>query len=194
MTQVTFRVKGLPATHSTKGEKSWRDAMITQIPLPSLETQEAGLILSFLLESLVRRGHPLDVENLCEPALCGLINRKGWFRGSRPFIRWLRATKAVASITGCEITITSKHAPDLPVEAPDWDEVYTGKLPTSATSPELANWAWCDPSTHRRALSVCHPSTNRPDKGLRSPTLASSRTGAGSAILPRRANYHQCPC
>jgi len=73
-------------------------------------------------------------------------------------------------------------------------DVGSRSLRCQLAEPITRRMPTCEPSTHRGALSDCHPSTDCPDKGLRRPPLVSSRTGAGSDILPRRANHYKCSC
>ncbi len=141
MSTKSFFAAGTPATFATSGEIPWRDAVVEQAPSPCFNGDEDGLSLEFTLESFVRQGHHFDVDNLCEPVLYALVGQRAWFQGKRARIRWLRATKRVASPLGCHITVSCGKTPELPSEAPDWDEEYTGILPTSARSPELATWA-----------------------------------------------------
>src|SRR5512135_1438574 len=70
----------------------------------------------------------------------------------------------------------------------------TGTGKTIKAAKVTQHYHSCEPSTHRRVLNVCYPSTDRPDEGQRRPILVSSSTGAGSAILPKRANRLQWPC
>src|SRR5438874_2568238 len=111
MPHLGTHVEGKPATFATKGERPWKDALAAAVPLPSLGGEEKGLTLDFTVASLAPNGHPLDVENLCEPVFSVLVNRVGWFGGSRPRIRWWRATKQQGANTGCAMIISTEGTP-----------------------------------------------------------------------------------
>jgi len=141
MSEVHFWIDGTPATFATAKEFAWKRALARQIPSPTLQGQETGLLLRFVLPSLAPWGHPLDVDNLCEPLFSVLVNRLGWFNGRRPNIRWWRATKEGGEALGCAITVSTEPVPPALASSPEWEELYTGPLPSSARSPEVAEWA-----------------------------------------------------
>jgi hypothetical protein len=141
MPAVEFWLEGLPATFATAGEGPWKATIATQIPSPSLDGSEAGLCLDFTVRSLAPGGHRLDVDNLCEPVFSVLVNKCRWFGGSRPRMRWWRATKQAGSPTGCTLAILKELRPELPDRAPLWDAMYDGPAATCGSSRELADWA-----------------------------------------------------
>ena len=141
MSEMNFWIEGTPATFATAKEPVWKRALARQIPLPSLKERETGLILNFILRSLAPWGHPLDIDNLCEPVFSVLVNQRGWFRGKRPNVQWWLATKEKGDEPGCMITISTEAAPPTPDSSPEWSETYVGPLPSSARSPEVAEWA-----------------------------------------------------
>lgn len=138
---LTFFVNGLPGTYATRKEVPWKNAVYRQAPRPSLGGREIGLRLRFTLPTLTPWGQPLDVDNLCEPVFSVLINRLGWFDGSRSNLQWWQATKEAGSNTGCRITVDTSESVILPKSEPDYDHVYTGQLPRNARFRPLGDWA-----------------------------------------------------
>ena len=137
----SFTVRGHPATFATRREAEWKESLRNQVPRPSLEGRERGLRLRFMLPTLAPHGHPLDVDNLCEPVIAVLVRHAKWFSGAKPNIQWWYASKEVAAEHGCEITISTESAPAMRPDAPDWSQTYAGPFPVSAKSPEVALWA-----------------------------------------------------
>ena len=83
----------------------------------------------------------MDIDNLCEPLFSVLVNRLGWFRGSRANIMWWQASKQAVASAGCDVTIT-KHPPADTLNADAlYSGCYSGPLPSSARSSEVALWA-----------------------------------------------------
>jgi hypothetical protein len=81
--QVKTWIAGRPAPFATAGERPWKDALAAQVPAPSGQSP-SGMVIEFTLENgLAWPGHP-DIANLCEPVFSAVINRLGWFGGSRP--------------------------------------------------------------------------------------------------------------
>lgn len=76
-------VEGVPATWETKGEKPWKECLL-QVLAPFDKPRCNGTELHFRLPSLAPKGHPLDVDNLCEPEFSVLVSQLGWFSGKRP--------------------------------------------------------------------------------------------------------------
>ena len=66
-----------------------------------------------------------------------MINRKGWFGGTRRNLTWWRASKCQSSSTGCEIEVFSGDVPSttIPEGVKIFDYHYSGPLPSSATNP-----------------------------------------------------------
>jgi len=142
MEPKSFVVRGHPATFATRREVEWKESLASQVPGLSMDGREKGVGLRFILPTLTPAGHPLDVDNLCEPVFTVLVRKAGWFAGGKTNIQWWWASKEVGAEHGCEITVYSDSAPDIPEGPPDWDQTYTGVLPSCATSPEVALWAW----------------------------------------------------
>jgi len=137
-----FFVQGRPATFATRGEVRWKECIATQIPNPSLNGSEKGIVLDFRLSSLAPMGHPLDVDNLCEPVFSILINKIGWFGGSRSNLIWWDATKQESKEIGCRMEVHTEGKRPVPQVSPMWSGVYDGSMPHHAKSIELAQWAW----------------------------------------------------
>ena len=139
-----IRVSGHPATFATKGERPWKEALERQIPLSDGTGSERGVIVDFRLGALEPHGQPLDVDNLMEPLLSVLVNRRGWLGRARPSIQWWRATKTQRADQGCDIDILEGSPPaDLFVNASAWllNETYHGDLPRNAKNEVFASWA-----------------------------------------------------
>jgi hypothetical protein len=106
--------------------------------------------LRFSVSSLLRKGHPFDVDNLCDPVFVVVIRRAGWFGGRKTRLSWWSATKRLGQPPGCQIDIHTERALSVPAQNPFWDENYSGPMPTKATSPDLPRWAL----ERRRARAV----------------------------------------
>ena len=136
-----FFVEGLPATFATPGEPAWREALTRSIKDPT-DQAFLGVNLSFTLPTLEPRGHPLDIDNLCEPVFSILINKRGYFGGRRPNLRWWEARKARGQQCGVHVMLEEAEPRGLAVELgePLFSELYSGSLPSSATDPNVPNW------------------------------------------------------
>jgi len=133
-----FWVPGNPAPFATRGEQPWREALVLNLAQCPEGLDACGLSVDFYLADLAPLGHPLDVDNLCEPVFSILINRKGWFRGKRPNLSWWRASKFLSSSTGCQIQVLLNNVPIIEVPRDAMflhDDYYRGPLPVSATDP-----------------------------------------------------------
>ncbi|MBA7608143.1 hypothetical protein ES703_15318 [subsurface metagenome] len=130
-------VPGNPAPFATRGEQPWREALVSNLPQCPEGLHARGLVIDFYLADLAPLGHPLDVDNLCEPVFSILINRKGWFSGRRPNLTWWRASKCQSSSTGCQIEVSSNDAASIgmPHGVKMFDAHYSGPLPVSARDP-----------------------------------------------------------
>lgn len=134
-------VEGIPATFATKGEKPWKNTLFNSLAF--VENVDCdGIELKFYLPSLVSSGHPLDVDNLCEPVFSTIVGRLGWFQGRRPNLRWWSTSKEEANQTGLRIILGDT----VPVK---WlsvsgelifDSIYNGELPRKATDPMVPKW------------------------------------------------------
>jgi hypothetical protein len=136
-----FFIAGAPATFATKGEIPWRSALTRSIEDPG-DQDFLGVRLSFTLPTLEPKGHPLDVDNLCEPVFSILINDRGFFKGRRPNLRWWQATKVRGEKCGVRVILEESRPPDLAYELgePSFNQLYSGTLPSSATDPDIPNW------------------------------------------------------
>lgn len=153
---LSFSVLGEPATFATSGERAWRDQLIRKIPIRAAGASDRGLTLEFECTSSSRRGHPFDIDNLCDPVFSILVNSKGWFGGHRPNILWWRAVRHLSSSPGCHITVFSTHAPEIDV-APEivlLDAVFQGQLPADAQDPVLPSWL---KGNHMTSTRVSNP-------------------------------------
>ena len=141
MTAETFWVDGIPATFATAKEASWKLALGNALPAGGGH-QAAGLRLDFMLPTLSPAGHPLDVDNLCEPVFSVFINKLGWFEGKRPNLMWWRATKGCGDPSGVRLTVEPVPAPDMDSELGHafFNAAYRGELPSSATDERVPAW------------------------------------------------------
>lgn len=133
-------VPGNPAPFATRGEQTWRESLVSNLPQCLKGLHAHGLIIDFYLADLAPQGHPLDVDNLCEPVFSILINRKRWFSGRRPNLTWWQASKRQSSLTGCQIEVSLSNAPfiEMPQGVKIYDDYYSGPLPVSATDPRMS--------------------------------------------------------
>lgn len=140
---VVFWVPGNPATFATAGEKQWKETLYRHISACK-GIRVFGLEMRFYLKDMAPRGHPLDLDNLCEPVFSVLVNRLQWFGGSRPNIRWWCASKERGTTSGLKLTLFMTPEREVNMGevklTPVFDHTYTGVLPRSATDPVLASW------------------------------------------------------
>jgi len=136
-----FFIPGVPATFATKGEIPWRQALTRSIEDPG-DQAFLGVRLSFTLPTLEPRGHPLDIDNLCEPVFSILINARGFFKARRPNLHWWEATKAKGEEHGVRVILEKSQPGGLTPELgePSFNQLYSGTLPSSATDPDIPNW------------------------------------------------------
>ena len=132
---------GVPATFATKGEMPWRQTLTKSIEDPG-DQAFLGVRLSFTLPTLEPKGHPLDVDNLCEPVLSILINNRGFFKGRRPNLLWWEATKARGENCGVRVILEKSEPCGLMSELGEssFNQLYSGPLPSGATDPDIPNW------------------------------------------------------
>ncbi|VVB90323.1 Uncharacterised protein [uncultured archaeon] len=98
--------------------------------------------MDFHLESMKVNGMYFDIDNLCEPIFSVLINKKGWFGGKRPNLKWFRATKLKDLKQGCCFKIYNSLESVSPISCNDviYSKTYAGNLPKSATDAEFISW------------------------------------------------------
>ena len=134
-------IHGSPATFATRREQEWKRVLSDGIPKPSGDSNERGVNVTFQLTDLAPRGHPLDVDNLCEPLFAVLVGTRRWFGGRRPNIQWWETRKLLGDLPGCGLEVLPQHWPDVPGDIPLIDETYEGAMPTSAKDRVLVDWA-----------------------------------------------------
>ena len=139
-TNGKFWVPGNPAPFATRGEKPWKETLLKNLPQRSSEIGERGLVLDFQLSDLAPLGHPLDVDNLCEPVFSILINRKGWFGGNRGNMHWWCASKKQGLPSGSRIEIFSNSPSAKLGQNIVFDKYWPGPPPRSARSPYMPAW------------------------------------------------------
>ncbi len=134
-------VAGNPASFATAAEAAWKLALHEQLAAETPDAVANFLELDFGVSS--RIGYPLgpDLDNLCEPVFSVLVNRLKWCSGSRPAIRGFRATKRLASPTGCRIRASRDGwVTNAPQGRVLLDATYAQPLPHSARDSTLAGW------------------------------------------------------
>ncbi|GBE18992.1 hypothetical protein BMS3Abin16_01604 [archaeon BMS3Abin16] len=139
--RMKFWISGTPATFATKNEVPWKQQIEKSIPSVYGE-KFFGMKLKFILHTLAPLNHPLDVDNLCEPAFSVIINKLGWIGGRRPNLKWWNAEKIEGKESGLELLMesTTNHEMTSELGNPFFDDVFNGKLPHSATDPEIPTW------------------------------------------------------
>ncbi len=141
--RLSYWIPGNPATFATAGEKLWKETLARHIPV-GRGIMVYGLDMQFFLKSLSPRGHPLDVDNLCEPVFSVLINQLQWFNGKRGNIHWYCASKMHSPDSGLKLTLFTEPSIEINLGevklAPVFKQVYTGKLPKSAADPLFTRW------------------------------------------------------
>ena len=136
-------VSGVSATFATKGERPWKECISDTVTItPQNEVGYTGLDLKFILPTFAPNGHPLDVDNLCEPVFSVLINKLGWFQRKRPNLRGWHATKAEGNSYGVQISAVEDVMVALEerLGKPIFDSIYTGNLPSKATDTQIPTW------------------------------------------------------
>jgi hypothetical protein len=138
---LKFWIPGNPAPFATSGEQTWREALVSNLPQYTQVPQMHGLFIDFRLVNLAPLGHPLDVDNLCEPVFSTLINRKGWFGGKRPNLTWWQASKSRSSSPGCQIEVSPNNTASIgrPKGVLVFEDHYSGPLPLSARDPCISS-------------------------------------------------------
>jgi len=139
----TYWMPGNPATFATAGEKPWKLILARHIPTSSGSTVY-GLDMQFFLKSISPRGHPVDIDNLCEPVFSVLINQLQWFNGKRNNIQWFCASKTQSPDSGLKLTLFTKPSIEINLGevklTPVFEQVYTGNMPNSASDTVFARW------------------------------------------------------
>lgn len=134
-------VPGVPAPFATAGERSWRDAIASQLvgTAPSLRATE--IALDFTIRGSAGYPDGPDLDNLCEPIFSVVVNRLGWFGGRRSAIQAFRATKRVGEPTGCRIRVIERRD-DIPTVGRRvlLSRTWPGALPRNARDPAVATW------------------------------------------------------
>lgn len=132
-------VWGRPAPFATTLEKAWKEALKAQIPEKEDNLILRGIKLIFHLESFFHNNRPFDLDNLVEPVLSVLVNKKGYFGGKRSNIRQWYAKKVKSSAEGVDIEL-SEDSPLSLNRKLLIDDVYNGAIPSSAKSKDLPDW------------------------------------------------------
>jgi hypothetical protein len=138
---LTVWVEGRPAPFATAGERPWKERIDARVPRPSGHPV-SGLVLDFTLPHPPSwPAHP-DIDNLCEPVFATLINRLGWFGGSRPALGWFLATKRPGAEPGVAISLQAGRAsaPAALVSHPVLSATWPGPLPRSARDVDFVSW------------------------------------------------------
>ncbi len=138
---LTVWIPGEPATFATKREASWKQVIAQTVPTGPTLGRETGLILDFSASSMKRRGHPFDVDNLCEPVFSTIVNNRGWFRNRRPNIQWWKASLSKSAKPGCRLTFCQGNAPEFgPFANVLLEGGFDGQLPKSSDDAEFREW------------------------------------------------------
>ncbi len=134
-----YWVSGEPGTFATKKEAKWKDALQSKLAeIVHLDCE--GVSLDFILSTLAPNGHPLDIDNLCEPVFSVLCGKLGWFGARRPNIKYWSACKSVGENTGVHINVLDfkmnieNHSPVI------FDAIYSGILPKNAKDVNFIGW------------------------------------------------------
>ena len=134
-----YWIPGEPATFATKKEGKWKDGLQSEL-FGIVHRDCEGVSLDFVLSTLAPNGHPLDIDNLCEPVFSVLSGKLGWFGGRRSNIKYWSACKSVGENTGVHINVSDfkfnidNHLPVI------FDSVYSGVLPEKATDKNFIEW------------------------------------------------------
>lgn len=174
-------VPGLPATFATAMERKWKAALDLAIPQADPGHTASGLRMTFALEALERKGRPFDLDNLCEPVISVLVNRKGYFGGRRPNIRWWHASRRRSEPVGCRIDLCQGAMPTIMGPNSIFRGTYAGALPRCATDTAIADWlakslgSRCMPVDGRAAVGLTF--------GTASVNLGDIATGCVKAVI-----------
>lgn len=138
---VGLWISGRPAPFATSGETAWRNILMREIPEAGTDDHFSGIIFEFHLSSdlYTRKGY--DLDNLVEPVFSVLINRKGYFGGRRPNVRWFLARRVWGDTEGLKIELCKGNPP------PIWsgkglilETIYSGPIPGSGSFSLLSEW------------------------------------------------------
>ncbi len=136
-------VRGRPSSFATASEGAWKASIATTVPECAATHRESALRLDFVLKGPQEGPAAMDLDNLLEPTLSQLVNKLRWFKGSRPNVTAIAATKQYDLPTGCLIALAREVGqPWDPTAArgPVVRFAYPGPLPTSARDPVLSDW------------------------------------------------------
>jgi hypothetical protein len=126
-------VRGTPAPFANRGEREWKDRLRDQVPRAGGSGNEKGLFLRF---GYIGGG---DLDNLCDPVFSVVVNKKGWFGGSRSNMFWWMASKGLGS-TGCGVKVSLNSSPE-PLSGEEvFSGVYRGPIPRRAINEPMIDW------------------------------------------------------
>ena len=127
--ELDIKITGTPTPFANPGEKEWKNQLNKQIP-PSTGGDEKGVTININYNG---RG---DLDNLLEPILSVLVNKKNWFHGKRPNIQWITATKQTGT-PGCTIKTSTNPNPPPHTGTPIYTTTYQGTLPNKTNQQLL---------------------------------------------------------
>ncbi len=183
MDSMTVWIPGEPATFATEREASWKQVIAKAVPAAPISHQARGLILDFSASSLKRRGHPFDVDNLCDPMFSVIVNNKGWFHHRRPNIRWWKAGLSLSERPGCRVTFCQGGAPEFgPFPSAIMNGSFSGQLPRSSDDVEFCKWL---------TSSIKEPSPRTADLAVRI-GFQSEKVNIGEIATGRVKNILDC--
>ena len=135
-----FWIAGVPATFATKGEKTWRSTVNAALKGRSMPGN--ALQLRFVLPETDVWKRIADIDNFCEPLFSEIVNRLGWAGGRRPNLLWWHAEKLFGEEPGVELAFLTSPVPPPAIlgERLIFDDIFRGRLPTSAKAPEIPQW------------------------------------------------------
>lgn len=112
-----------------------------QIPPNVADVKSIGITLDFAYTPELHNGY-FDVDNVCEPVFSILVNRKGWFRKSRKYIKWFTSTKRGEGDAGVRISLRDSEPPEFDANpnAVVFDRVFSGVLPLNARDAGFLSW------------------------------------------------------
>jgi hypothetical protein len=140
--RAAWSVVGRPTPFAGgKNEADWRAAIVDTVPPASDPSVHSGIRVRFALSGSAGRPRKCDLDNLLDPVISSVVNKRGWCGGKRTALNFVQAEKLVADTEGADIELLeSPTVVELVAESVLLDAVYDGACPTSALDPVFAAW------------------------------------------------------
>lgn len=139
---MNWMVTGRPFGYSSTGEQQWKDMLTAAVPPSQLQHSGSGLLTDFSVPLPTRQAPGFDLDNLLDLAFSAVVNRRGWFGGRRPNLRWIAAQKEVRAEPGVRLAVLDEPPSLWRPEDVDvvLDAVYQADIPNAAAMGNYEEW------------------------------------------------------